>query len=201
MTAPETLIYGSLLVYTADAGTARPTYVSDAVDTEDWTLLGSAGYGDQAPGGVKIGHPITTTLWRGEGSVPRAVALTEEDVTIEVAIAEFNAANYAMSLGDKTVTAISQDTGVPGSNNFDLYRGAAKLGPVAILCRGASPELAGGTLEYYVPYAVQNTNVEPQFQKSDPALISFVFQALEDPTTPGTDRIGQLRIQTAVPGE
>lgn len=196
MTAPETLLYGSLLVYTADAGTARPDELDDA-PSGDWTLLGSAGYGDQAPGGVKVSHPFSLTYWRGEGSAPRAAAITEEDVTVEVGIAEFKAANYAMALGDKTVTPISADTGIPGSNNFDLYRGNGKLGPVAILCRGASPEFATGVLEYYVPYAIQDSTVEPQFQKSDPALLSFVFRALEDPSSPSTDRLGQLRIQTA----
>lgn len=200
MAAPETLLYGSLLVYIADAATARPTLISDAVDTEDWTLLGSAGYGDQAPGGVKIGHAQSTTIWRGESTAPRAVALTEEDVTVEVAIAEFTAANYAEAMGGKTVTIVAADTGVPGSNAFDIYRGPGKIGPVAILCRGASPEMTGGALEYYVPYAVQDSTVEPQFQKTDPALLQFLFRAVEDPTSPSTDRLGQLRIQTAAPG-
>lgn len=196
MVAPETLVYGSLQVYTAAGGTARPAQVTTAPSS--FTLLGTAGVGDQAPGGLKISHPQSLAYWRGEGSAPRAAALTEEDVMVEFQIAEFTAANLAMALGNKSLTTVSASSGVPGSKGFDLYRGPGKLAPVALLIRGSnSGEYAGGVIEYYVPYAIQESNVESSFSKSDPALIPFVFRALEDPSSPSTDRLGQLRIQTA----
>ncbi len=197
MTAPETLVYGSLQLYTATAGTARPAQVTTAPGGS-YTLLGSGGLGDQAPGGLKVSHPISTSIWRGEGSAPRAVALTEEDLMIEVMIAELTAANYAMALQGKSVTTVSASSGIPGSKGFDLYRGPGKITPVALLIRGSnSPEFAGGIIEYYVPYAVQEANLEPTFNKTDPTQLSFMFRAVEDPSSPSTDRIGQLRIQTA----
>lgn len=195
MVAPETLVYGSLMVYTAAGGTARPAQVTTAPSS--FTLLGTAGFGDQAPGGVKIRHEQATSIWRGESTAARAVALTEEDVLVEFQIAEFTAANLAVALG-KTLTTVTASSGVPGSKGFDFYRGPGKITPVALLIRGTnSGEYAGGVIEYYVPYAVYDGNVEHTFSKSDPALIPFVFRAVEDPSSPGTDRIGQLRIQTA----
>jgi len=195
MVAPETLVYGSLQVYTAPGGTARPAQVTTSPSA--YTLLGTAGVGDQAPGGLKISHPNSLSYWRGEGSAPRAAALTEEDVMIEFAIAEFTAANLAVALG-KSLTTVAAGSGVPGSKGFDLYRGPGKLTPIALLIRGSnSGEFAGGVIEYYVPYAIHEAATESTFSKSDPALIPFVFRALEDPSSPGTDRLGQLRIQTA----
>lgn len=195
MVAPEYILYGTLLVYWADGGTARPTEVTTS--PASFTLIGTGGVGDQAPGGVKISHPIATSVWRGESTAPRKVALTEEDVMVEFAIAEFTAANLAMSMGDKAITTVSPGAGVPGSKGFDLYRGPGAIVPVALLIRGSSPEMDGGVLEYYIPYAINESNIESTFQKSDPALIPFVFRAVEDPSSPSTDRIGQIRIQTA----
>jgi len=194
MVAPETILYGTLLVYTATGGTARPDQV--ITSPTGFTLLGTGGVGDQAPGGLKLSHPITTALWRGEGSEPRKAAITEEDFMAEVAIAEFSAANLAMALGGKSLTTVTPATGIPGSKGFDLYRGPGAMTPVALLIRGTSPEMDGGVLEYYVPYAINDNSVESTFQKTDPALIPFVWRAVSGPGST-TARLGQVRFQTA----
>lgn len=195
MVAPEYILYGTLLVYTAPLGTARPAQVTTSPDAA-YVLLGTGGVGDQAPGGLKITQGIQTAIWRGEGSGPRKMALTEEDIMVELAIAEYTAAHLATAMGGKTVTTVSAATGIPGSKGFDLYRGPGALTPRTLLIRGTSPEMDGGVLEYHIPAAVNDTNIETTFSKSDPALIPFVWRAVES-SSGGTARLGQVRFQTA----
>lgn len=194
MVAPESILYGTLLVYTAPLGTARPAQVTTAPGGT-YTLLGSAGVGDQAPGGVKLTHGLSTALWRGEGSGPRKIAITEEDLMVEFAIAEYTSANLAVALGGKSITTVAAGASIPASKGFDLYRGPGAITPMVLLLRGTSPEMDGGVLEYYIPAAVNETGVESTFSKSDPALIPFVWRAVET-AAGGTTRLGQVRFQT-----
>jgi hypothetical protein len=184
-------------VYIAPPGTTFPDI--DAAPGVLWVRLGTAGNLNFTRDGVKIGHPQSVNVWRSAGHAgPRKVFRLEEDLKVTLEIADFTLEQYKQALNSN---AITESTSVPGTADYKkigLSRGLV-INTVALLVRipGGSPYMASGNSQYEIPRAQETGSSEPVLTLGEPALLSFDWMALVDPTAATEDeQFGRLICQT-----
>ena len=72
---------------------------------------------------------------------------SEEDVTVEVILADMALEQVALALNSNTVTTTAAGTGTPGDKAIQLYRGP-DVAQMALLARGPSPYFASGYAQF-----------------------------------------------------
>lgn len=197
--APYEVIAQPFTLWVAPVGTAFPLINGDPAAA--WTKVGTSGDLNYTEDGVTITHSQSVELWRSLGSSgPRKAFRGEEEFRIAMVLADLTLEQYAMALNYNTVTTTPAGVGTAGYKSLGLSRGL-DVPQRALLVRGSgSPYGTGWNMQYEVPIAVQASEPEVVFMKTEPAGLALEFVALEDPAaTELTERFGRLIAQHAEP--
>lgn len=188
-TFPYEVIGSPFSLYVAPAGTARP-----AIDVTPpgggWTLVGSNGNKSYAEEGVRVNIPQSMNYFRGLGSAaPLKAFRSEEDVIVQVTLADLTLEQIAQALNSNTVT----ETGI--TRKVGLSRGLT-VATVALLVRGPSPYMDDGFCQFWVPYAANVTSAELAFRRDNATTYPLEWHALVDPSAATDDeQLGVLEGQ------
>lgn len=198
--APYEVIAQPFTLWVAPVGTAFP--LIDVAPSGSWTKVGTSGDLNYTEDGVTITHSQSVELWRSLGSAgPRKAFRGEEELRIAMVLADLTLEQYALALNYNTVTTAAAGPGTAGYKSLGLSRGL-DVPQRALLVRGSgSPYGAGWNMQYEVPVAVQASEPEVVFVKTEPAGLALEFVALEDPSANDlTERFGRIIAQTAEQG-
>lgn len=196
---PYHIIAAPFQVYYAAVGADYPA-VDEDPDGGTWTQLGASGSRDVDEDGVTVNAAQTTTKYRTLGSTGARKAFRgSEDMAVSFKIADLRAAAIVAALGgENAITTVAAGIGTPGTQSVGLSRGSV-VGQVALLVRGPSPVMEDGILQFEIPRCFQSAPAqEIKATKTTPAMLSFVFDALEDEDAESEDeRFGRVVAQTA----
>jgi hypothetical protein len=175
-------------LYLAPVGTTFTDL--DAEPASPWRDLGDT------QDGVDVEHSdkIETTMTDQRTGKVKATR-TEESLLVKTKLAEATLENLADALGVE-ITDTPADTGVIGTREINLYRGAT-VAEYAVMYRGYSPYY-DGPAQYQVPRMIFSKVDSLKFDKGKNAPIPVTFEALEDlDAATEAERFGKLIAQTA----
>lgn len=178
-TFPYELIGPGFKLYWAVAGTARPAI--DAAPGGSWNQIGKNGNKSYAEEGVRANLPQSVNPFRGYGSAaPLKFFRGEEDVIIQVTLADMTLEAIAQALNQNTIT----ETGI--TRKVGLSRGLT-VATVALLARGPSPYFDNGNSQWWLPYAANVSSPEIAFRRDDAAIYAMEWRALVNPAAASDD--------------
>lgn len=194
---PYEVIMGPMELYVAPVGEAFPDV--DEAPAGNWDLVGTSGKQNYKEDGVTVTLSQTLAHFRGLGStLPIKSIRSEEDVTVEVILADMALEQVALALNSNTVTTTAAGTGTPGDKAIQLYRGP-DVAQMALLARGPSPYFASGYAQFELLKVVVEGEPAMVWTKSgDPVGVQLMFRAQADLTQAEADQVGVLRAMTAV---
>lgn len=200
--APFEVISAPGEIWVAPAATTFPD-LDDAPGAAGFTLVGTSGSKSITEPGITVRHmqTIETDAFRSLGGTgPVGAARPNEDLEIEFTLMDISATEYARALDPGiTVTDTAPGSGVPGTLNFPLIRGAFVTQQAVLVRFDVSPEETSVADDFKsqleVPRMVQVATPAPVFVKAAPAMLLYIWRAIEDPA----DGFGKLRFQDEAP--
>lgn len=178
-TFPYEVIGSPFSVYVAAAGTARPAI--GVAPSGSWGLVGSNGNKSYAEEGVRVNIPQAFNYFRGLGSsAPLKAFRSEEDVIIQVTLADLTLEQIRQALNQNTVT----ETGI--TRKVGLSRGLT-VATVALLVRGPSPYMDDGTSQFWLPYAANVSSPEMVMRRDNATTYALEWRALVNPDASSDD--------------
>ena len=182
--APFAIVAGPADVYIAKYETAFPK-VTEA-PSESWTAIG------KTEGGVNVQHGGTVQMITSDQTTgPIKAIRTDESLEISFSVVELTLEKYAKVLNGITVETDEEET----LKKIVLHQGYAVTN-FALLIRGYSPYGAFAA-QYAVPQVVQTDQPQVSYTKSDKAVLSCTYSALEDiNASADNERFGFLEAAT-----
>jgi hypothetical protein len=158
--------------WVAPAGTARP--VISAAPAVAWVQLGNRGKYSFGEEGVRVNSPASYNYFRSYGSAaPIKAFRSEEDVMFQTSLADLSLEHLANAFnqlaGDVTEAGITR--------TLNLARGLSVL-TAALLMRGPSPYMDGGTSQFWVPNACNVSSPEIAVRRDNATIYSLEWRAV-----------------------
>jgi hypothetical protein len=196
MSEVQGILAAPYTVWLAPVGTSFPDV--DEAPAGDWVKLGSNGDLNYTEAGVIIEHDQTITQTRAAGTTgPIAAHRTEESLLVRLTLQDMTPAEYAKVLNDAAITTTSAASGVPGKKAIPLMRGSS-IAKFALIARGASPAMDGGTAQYLVPITYNAGQQKPAYVKGVAVGLECIWTALVDAdAATEEERFGKYEAQTA----
>ena len=182
------VINGPLELWWAATGTSMPAVDGDP-GSSSFTKIGSSGDDNYTEDGVVIITSQTVEQFTPLGrTAPTKAFRTNEDLTVQVTLADLSLAQVRLALNQNAVTTNADD------KEINLNRGP-DVNYIALLIRGTSksPEAAGFNLQFELFKVYEGASQELSFVKGEPAGVLLEFHALDDLT----NGVGSLRNETS----
>jgi len=169
---PEEVIGSPFDIWVAIAGTARP--LLSASPAADWVQLGTRGKYSLGEEGVKVNSPASYNYFRSFGSAaPIKAFRSEEDVMVQVSMADLTPEVLANAFNQ-----LATDVTESGfKRTLNLSRGLSVL-TAAVLMRGPSPFMDGGTAQFWIPNAANVSSPEIAVRRDNATIYSLEWRAV-----------------------
>ena len=183
------ILSGAGTLYVAPASEAKPDV--DAVPAGNWSEMG------ETEGGVSVTPSREIEKLRTDQRTGGVKAISsEEDLTIEVDLAQATLENLAQAMGGLTVTDNAPGASTIGTREMGLYRGS-DVNEYALLFRANSP-YGDFPAQFYVPRGYFDGETGMEYVKDDKVMIPVAFEALEDLSASSeSERFGKYEAQDA----
>jgi hypothetical protein len=181
-TFPYEVMGSPFSIYAGATGTARPAI--GAAPSGSWTLVGSNGNRSYAEEGVRVNSPQAFNYFRGLGSAaPLKAFRTEEDVIVQVSLADLTLEELARAFNDNTVTEVAITRTLPLTRGLTVATGA-------ILVRGPSPYMDDGFSQFWLPLVVNVSSPELAMRRDNATIYPLEWRCLWYPDATTGEELG-----------
>lgn len=186
-TFPYEVIGSPFSIYLGAVGVARPAI--GAVPGGGWTLLGSNGNRSYAEEGVRVNSPQGFNYFRGLGSAaPLKAFRTEEDVIIQVTLADLTLEQLANAFNKNAVTENGITRTLPLSRGLTVASGA-------MLVRGPSPYMDDAFSQWWIPLSCNVSSPEIVHRRDNATTYALEWRALYYPEADSGEELGVLEAE------
>ncbi len=169
---PYEVIGSPMDFYIAPAGEARPALAS--APAGNWVQLGLRGKYSFSEEGIGVNSPAAYNYFRSYGSAaPTKAFRSEEDVMFQVSLADLTLESLANAFNQLAEDVIESGY----KRTLNLSRGLSVL-TAAILARGPSPYMDGGTAQFWVPNACNVSSPEIKVRRDNATIYAMEWRAV-----------------------